>query len=120
MIANKLDGSGLSYYTMGDRKYPGLKTYFDNIRDSMSSVAALADADRALADARQDRWNPFHVGEDLVTTFLALTIFSRHAAPVASSAGSKKLWNTLPTAYSHASTSASSSGRSRPMLKNSL
>ncbi|KAJ7143684.1 hypothetical protein C8R44DRAFT_138627 [Mycena epipterygia] len=30
---------------------------------------------------RQDRWNPFHVGEDLVTTFLALTLFSRHMAP---------------------------------------
>ncbi|MBJ7403594.1 MAG: hypothetical protein JHD07_09985 [Bradyrhizobium sp.] len=43
MIANKLDGAGLSYYTMGDRKYPGLKTYFDNIKGSMSSVAALAD-----------------------------------------------------------------------------
>lgn len=45
MIANKLDGAGLSYYTMGDRKYPGLKTYFDNIKGSMSSVAALADRD---------------------------------------------------------------------------
>ena len=42
MIANKLDGAGSSYYTMGDRKYSGLKTYFDNIRNSMSSVAALA------------------------------------------------------------------------------
>jgi DNA methylase len=43
MIANKLDGSGGSYYTMGDRKHPGLKTYFNNIRATMSSVAALAD-----------------------------------------------------------------------------
>jgi hypothetical protein len=43
MIANKLDGSGSSYYTMGDRKYPGLRTYFDSIRATMSSVAALAD-----------------------------------------------------------------------------
>jgi DNA methylase len=43
MIANKLDGAGSSYYTMGDRKFPGLKTYFDNIRATMSSVAALAD-----------------------------------------------------------------------------
>ncbi len=43
MIANKLDGSGSSFYTMGDRKYPGLKTYFDRIRATMSSVAALAD-----------------------------------------------------------------------------
>ena len=43
MIANKLDGAGLSYYTMGDRKYPGLETYFDNIHAVMSSVASLAD-----------------------------------------------------------------------------
>ena len=32
-----------SYYTMGDRKYPELATYFDNITATMSSVAALAD-----------------------------------------------------------------------------
>jgi hypothetical protein len=44
LIANKLDGAGSSYYTMGDRKYPELKTYFDNIRATMSSVAALANA----------------------------------------------------------------------------
>jgi hypothetical protein len=43
MIANKLDGVGSSYYTMGDRKYPELRTYFENIRATMSSVAALAD-----------------------------------------------------------------------------
>jgi len=43
MIANKLDGAGSSYYTMGDRKYPELKTYFASIRATMSSVAALAD-----------------------------------------------------------------------------
>lgn len=42
MIANKLDGAGSSYYTMGDREYPQLKTYFDTIRATMSSVAALA------------------------------------------------------------------------------
>jgi len=43
MIANKLDGAGSSYYTMGDRKYPELRTYFENIKAAMSSVAALAD-----------------------------------------------------------------------------
>jgi hypothetical protein len=42
MIANKLDGTGGSYYTMGDRKYPELRTYFDGIRSTMSSVARLA------------------------------------------------------------------------------
>ena len=43
MIANKLDGAGGSYYTMGDRKYPELATYFTNIKATMSSVSALAD-----------------------------------------------------------------------------
>jgi hypothetical protein len=48
MIANKLDGSGSSYYTMGDRKNPGLASYFENITATMSSVAALADADTVV------------------------------------------------------------------------
>ena len=43
MIAGKLDGAGSSYYTMGDRKYPDLRTYFDRIRATLSSIAALAD-----------------------------------------------------------------------------
>ena len=43
LIANKLDGAGSSYYTMGDRKYPELRTYFENVKATMSSVAALAD-----------------------------------------------------------------------------
>jgi len=42
-IANKLDGAGSSYYTMGDRKHPGLATYFATIEATMSSVAKLAD-----------------------------------------------------------------------------
>ena len=42
MIANKLDGAGSSYYTMGDRHYPELRTYFENIKATMSSVAVLA------------------------------------------------------------------------------
>lgn len=48
MIANKLDGAGSSYYTMGDRAHPGLKTYFESIKATMSSVAALADAETTI------------------------------------------------------------------------
>jgi len=43
-IANSVDGSGLSYYTFGDRNYPGLKTYFDTARTIFRSLAQLADA----------------------------------------------------------------------------
>lgn len=48
MIANKLDGAGSSYYTMGDRKFPELRTYFENIKNTMSSVAALADSSTVI------------------------------------------------------------------------
>jgi hypothetical protein len=48
MIANKLDGAGSSYYTMGNRHYPELKTYFDNIRATMSSIAEIADEDTII------------------------------------------------------------------------
>ncbi|MCC7050108.1 MAG: hypothetical protein IT562_25620 [Alphaproteobacteria bacterium] len=48
MIANKLDGAGSSYYTMGDRQYPELKTYFSNIKGTMSSVAAIADTETVV------------------------------------------------------------------------
>jgi hypothetical protein len=41
LIANKLDGAGSSYYTMGDRQYPELRTYFDNLQANMSSIVRL-------------------------------------------------------------------------------
>jgi hypothetical protein len=43
LIANKLDGAGGSYYTMGDRKGSVLARYFASLRASMSSVAAISD-----------------------------------------------------------------------------
>jgi hypothetical protein len=47
-IAGKLDGAGSSYYTMGDRKFPELRSYFDNILGTMSSVAALANQETVI------------------------------------------------------------------------
>ncbi len=41
-IAGKLDGAGSSYYTLGDRNNPGLKSYFDNLKSTFNSVAAMA------------------------------------------------------------------------------
>lgn len=47
-IAGELDGLGSSYYTMGDRKHPGLKTYFDQLEASFHSVAAMAGPDTTI------------------------------------------------------------------------
>lgn len=40
-IANRLDGDGAAYYTMGARNTPHLNSYFANLRASLQSVAAL-------------------------------------------------------------------------------
>lgn len=40
-IANKLDGDGAAYYTLGARNAPQLNTYFANLKTSLQSVAAL-------------------------------------------------------------------------------
>ena len=47
-IAGKLDGAGLSYYTMGDRKNPGLTSYFENLEASFRSIAAMAGPDTTI------------------------------------------------------------------------
>ncbi len=38
-IANGLDGAGSSYYTMGDRHYPKLRTYYENLEATFRSIA---------------------------------------------------------------------------------
>lgn len=40
-IANKLDGAGISYYAMGDRKEIGLKGYFKNLFETFSSIRKI-------------------------------------------------------------------------------
>ena len=42
-IANKLDGSGSAYYTMGDRKAADLWTYFERLQAALISVAHACD-----------------------------------------------------------------------------
>lgn len=43
LIANKLDGSGESYYTLGHRKNPGLKTYWASLAGVLKSSVKLSD-----------------------------------------------------------------------------
>jgi hypothetical protein len=94
MIANKLDGAGGSYYTMGDRKRPGLKTYFDNIRATMSSVAALADDDTTIIQMvafADPKWQLPRYLETMEEAGLA-EIF----LPSLRGVGDGRLWRTVP------------------------
>jgi hypothetical protein len=44
-IANSLDGSGMAYYTLGDRKQQNLKRYYTEIGQAFTSLANVADED---------------------------------------------------------------------------
>jgi hypothetical protein len=94
MIANKLDGAGGSYYTMGDRKYPKLKTYFDNIRAVMSSVAMIADRHtvivQMLAFSEPD-WQLEHYLETLKEAGLKEAFL-----PALKGRGDGRLWRSVP------------------------
>lgn len=46
-IANRLDGDGAAYYTMGARTKE-LNSYFANLKDSLQSVVALCDRDTVI------------------------------------------------------------------------
>lgn len=94
MIANTLDGAGASYYTMGDRKNPLLNTYFDSIRRTMSSAAALANADTTIVQMlafSEPKWQLARYLEamrqaGLVEVFL----------PFLSGEGDGRLWRRVP------------------------
>jgi hypothetical protein len=47
-IANKLDGAGLSHYTMGDRKNSGLRTYFENMKAAFDTIARFVASDTTV------------------------------------------------------------------------
>lgn len=48
LIAGRLDGSGESHYTLGHRRNPGLRTYWENLENSMRSAAAVSDPDTVV------------------------------------------------------------------------
>ena len=94
MIANKLDGAGELYYTMGDRKYPRLETYFDNIRAVMSSVAAVADQSTVIVQmvAFSDRrWQLPRYLETMEEAGLQEVFL-----PVLKEQRDGRLWRTVP------------------------
>jgi hypothetical protein len=94
MIANKFDGSGGSYYTMGDRKFPELKTYFDNIRATMSSVAALADKHTTIVQMvafSEPRWQLERYLETMEEAGLTEAFL-----PALKGRGDGRLWRSVP------------------------
>lgn len=47
-IANSMDGHGMSYYTLGDRKQKHLDNYFNNLHSSFSSLSSVCNNDTRM------------------------------------------------------------------------
>jgi DNA modification methylase len=47
-IANKLDGSGAAYYTLGDRHAKDNWTYFEGLRSALTSIAHICNEDTTI------------------------------------------------------------------------
>jgi hypothetical protein len=94
MIANKLDGAGSSYYTMGDRKNPRLATYFANIEATMSSVAAIADEQTVFVQMvafSEPQWQLPRYLETMEYLGLVEVLL-----PALKGQGDERLWRSVP------------------------
>jgi hypothetical protein len=94
MIANKLDGAGASYYTMGDRKSPQLNTYFDTVRASIRSASALADEQTVVVQMLA-----FSEPRQQLPRYLALMEeegLSESLLPLLDSQRDGRLWRSVP------------------------
>jgi DNA methylase len=113
-IANKLDGDGASYYTMGDRKASGLRTYFDNLRESLHSVAALCSEETtivqvmAFSDPAWQLPRYLSVADDAG--------LREHFLPMLKDVGDRRLWRLVPNRKWHANQKGKTNGSQEVVL----
>lgn len=107
-VANKLDGSGLSYYTMGDRNAHELKSYFDNLREALRSVAALCVDETTIVQVlafSQPSWQlPRYLSVAHDVGFQELFL------PNLRSVGDGRLWRLVPNRKWHANQKGKTNG----------
>lgn len=93
-IANRLDGDGAAYYTMGARNTHKLNSYFANLRESLQSVAAVCDSETTIVQVvafSEPEWQLpryLSVADDVGMTESFL--------PDCTDATDGRLWRTVP------------------------
>ena len=117
-IANKLDGSGSSYYTMGDRKSHGLQTYFDNLRACLRSIAALCSSDTTIIQVvafSEPSWQlPRYLS---VADDVGLV---EHFLPELQRTGDGRLWRSVPNRKWYANQKGETNGSQEVVLFHKL
>ena len=93
-IANRLDGDGAAYYTMGARNTHKLNSYFANLKESLQSVSAVCDRETTIVQVvafSEPEWQLpryLSVADDvgMTETFL----------PDCTESPDGRLWRTVP------------------------
>lgn len=99
-IANKLDGSGEAYYTLGNRFAKDNWTYFEGLRSALTSVARICNADttivQVVAFSNPAKQLPRYLKVAEEAGLLELP------TPFISGNGDGRLWRTIPNRKWHA------------------
>lgn len=99
-IANTLDGSGASYYTLGDRKAVGNSTYFERLQAALTSVALVCDETttivQVVAFSEPDRQLPRYLEINRLAGFQEIS------TPLITDQQNGRLWRTIPNRKWHA------------------
>jgi len=117
-IANKLDGSGLSYYTMGHRRAHELTSYFDNLHEALRSVASLCSSETVVVQVMafsEPSWQLpryLSVADDAGFQELFLPILKRF--------GDGRLWRSVPNRKWHANQKGKTNGSHEVVLLHRL
>jgi hypothetical protein len=112
-IANRADGDGAAYYTMGARTKE-LNTYFANLKASLQSVAALCERDTMVVQVvafSQPEWQLpryLSVADDVGLTELLL--------PSGVSTPDGRLWRTVPNRRWYADQRGATNGSQEVVL----
>lgn len=99
-IANKLDGSGAAYYTLGDRHAKDNWTYFEGLRSALASVARICDEETtiiqvvAFTDPAKQLPRYLEVARDVG--------FSELRPPFLSGSDDGRVWRSIPNRKWHA------------------
>lgn len=99
-IANKLDGSGAAYYTLGDRKTTDNWTYFEALESALTSIALICDADttvvQVVAFSNPLRQLPRYLEVTEAAGFKEIT------TPTVAGTADGRLWRSIPNRKWHA------------------
>jgi hypothetical protein len=99
-IANKLDGEGSSYYTMGDRKYPNLATYFSQLKTALTAIVAACDERTVVVQVVGFSDVKWQLDEYLAVN--AAAGLEELRSPILAGERDGRLWRSVPNRKWHA------------------